>query len=229
MKTTRILILAGIVAAALPVMASAATSANDGYLVDSAGSIVKSGFGECWHTGYWTPALAVDECDAAADKPVAMLPPQPSAKPVSPPPPVPAPARQEVLVSKINFLDAAHFDFDESMLRPEGEAMLDGLVRKLDGATYEAIQVTGHADRFGTDEYNMELSLRRANEVKRYLVSKGIPADRIKVEGKGEMQPVTRPADCSDLTRAKTIACLQPDRRTEVTVVGNKGAAAGKK
>ena len=226
MKTTRILILAGIVAAGLPVMASAAVSANDGYLVDSAGNVVKSGFGACWHTGYWTPAMAVDGCDGVTAKEPPVLPPQSSAKPVPPPPAPPAavPVKQEAVPPpKINFLDAAHFDFDDSMLRPEGEAMLDGLVRELGGATYESIHVVGHADRIGTDEYNMGLSLRRANEVKRYLVSKGIPADRIKVEGKGERQPVTKPADCRGLSSVRTIACLQPDRRTEVTVVGTKG------
>ena len=227
MKTTRILILAGIVAAGLPALASAATSANEGYLVDSSGSIVKSGFGACWHTAYWTPALAVSGCDFVPVKQsLAPVPEEVSALSLLPPT---AAGPKEVPLPKINFLDAAHFNFDEAVLKPEGKEMLDGLVRELGGATYGAIHVIGHADRIGSTEYNQGLSLRRANEAKSYLVSKGIPADRIKVEGKGEMQPVTKPTDCTGLTRARTIACLQPDRRVEVSVAGSKGAAADKK
>lgn len=227
MTATRMLIVVGIIiAAGLSGMASAETPVNDGYLVDSAGNIVKSGYGWCWHTGYWTPAMAVAECDAVAAKDEV----KPSAKvSAMQPPPPPAPRQEKMPPLTINVSGASHFGFDESVLTPDGKVKLDGLVRELDGVMYEVVYVTGHADRIGSTEYNLKLSLRRANEVKSYLVKKGVPADRIKTEGKGEAQPVTKPSDCRGMTKTHAIACLQPDRRTEVAVVGSKVVAAGNK
>jgi OOP family OmpA-OmpF porin len=77
----------------------------------------------------------------------------------------------------------------------------------------------GHADRIGGDAYNMKLSVRRAEGVKNYLVSKGIPANRIYTEGKGKRQPVK---ECKDSNRKALIVCLQPNRRVEVEVVGTR-------
>jgi OOP family OmpA-OmpF porin len=217
MTATRILILVGIIiAAGLPGMASASTPANEGYLMDSTKSIVKNGSGGCWHTIYWTPAMAVAECDAGADKDEVKSSAKASAMQQ------PAPGQEKMLPRKINISQDSLFDFDKSVLKPNGKAMLDGMARELEGATYEAVYVTGHTDRIGSAEYNVKLSLRRANEVKSYLVKKGIPADRIKTEGKGKAQPITKSTDCRGLTSARAIACLQPDRRIEVTVVGNK-------
>jgi OOP family OmpA-OmpF porin len=224
MAATKTLILVVIIAA-LPCMASAATSVNDGYLVDSAESVVKNGYGGCWHTGYWTPAMAVVECDALVHDEI-----KPSPKLTTmPSPPQPAPAQEKMPSLKINISEAAHFDFDKSVLKPEDKAILDSLVRELDGAAYESIYVTGHTDRIGRAEYNMGLSLRRANEVKSYLIKKGIPANRIEVEGRGKLQPVTKPTDCRGITSARSISCLQPDRRTEVTVTVTKGSIASQR
>ena len=105
--------------------------------------------------------------------------------------------------------------------------MLDDFVRQLSGATYDTILATGHADRFGSDQYNQQLSMRRANTVKDYLMSKDILASRIDAEGKGKTQPVTKPGDCKGKKSAKVIACLQPDRRVDVEVNGTKAPAAG--
>ena len=52
------------------------------------------------------------------------------------------------------------------------------------------VEIAGHTDSVGTDEYNMGLSLRRAESVRNYLVDKGIPADRLTIRGYGESQPV---------------------------------------
>jgi len=70
--------------------------------------------------------------------------------------------------------------------------MLDDLVRQLEGATYDTIVATGPADRLGSNKYNQELSERRAEAVKDYLVSKNVPASRVDAEGKGETQAVTK-------------------------------------
>ena len=79
----------------------------------------------------------------------------------------------------------------------------------------------GHADRIGGDAYNQKLSVRRAEAIKAYLVSKGLEANRIYTEGKGEKQPVTGDS-CRRLSGAKLIQCLQPDRRTEIEVIGTR-------
>jgi OOP family OmpA-OmpF porin len=224
MEATKTLILVFIISA-LPCIASAATPVNDGYLVDSAESIVKNGTEGCWHTIFWTPAMAVDGCDTVVKQEEK---PQPKVG-VMTPTPQHAPAQEKMPPLKINISEAAHFNFDKTVLKQEDKAILDSLVRELDGATYEVIHVTGHTDRIGSTEYNIGLSLRRANEVKSYLVKKGIPADRIEVEGRGKLQPVTKPTDCRGMTSARAITCLQPDRRTEVTVTVTKGSIASQR
>lgn len=219
---TRFAIAACAATALLPALAFAQDSMNQGYLVDTSGVIVRSGTGLCWHTSDWTPARAVESCDPTI-KPLAAAPAavEPTAvTPASAPPPTPAAAKP--LPQKLSFSADALFAFDKSVLKPEGKTMLDSLVRQLEGATYDVITVTGHADRFGSNAYNQKLSERRANAVKEYLVSKDIPASRINAEGKGETQPVTKSGDCKGAKSAKVIACLQPDRRVDVEMQGTK-------
>jgi outer membrane protein OmpA-like peptidoglycan-associated protein len=79
------------------------------------------------------------------------------------------------------------------------------------------VLVTGHTDRLGSDAYNQDLSLRRANAVRDYLVFKGVPRDRIETLGMGEKQPVVQ---CDQKDRKALIACLAPNRRVEVEVKG---------
>lgn len=214
---TRFAIAACAATALLPALAFAQDSRNQGYLVDTSGEIVRSGTGLCWHTSDWTPARAVEPCDPTI-KPLAAAPAAVAPAPVPPPPP----AAAKPLPQKMSFSADALFAFDKSVLKPEGKTMLDSLVRQLEGATYDVITVTGHADRFGSNAYNQKLSERRANAVKEYLVSKDIPASRITAEGKGETQPVTKSGDCQGAKSAKVIACLQPDRRVDVDVQGTK-------
>jgi len=86
----------------------------------------------------------------------------------------------------------------------------------------EVIIAVGHTDRIGSDAYNQKLSERRAASVKSYLVSKGVEANRVYTEGKGEKQPVTQPGQCPGAKSAKVIACLQPDRRVDIELIGTK-------
>jgi len=138
---------------------------------------------------------------------------------VTPPPPLPVPARVTQRVS----LDAdALFDFDKATLRPSGRAALDQFLAGIKSITPETITATGHADRFGSAAYNQRLSERRVQTVKSYLVGQNMDANRIHAEGKGETQPVTKPGDCLGAKSAKVIACLQPDRRVDVEVVGTR-------
>lgn len=209
-------------ALALGLMSNLARSQSppdkSGYLVDQRGEVAKSGTGLCWHTGYWTPALAIAECDpdlvprlAAADS----APAKPAAAAAPKPTPVPA-------ASKVTLDADALFDFDKAVLRPEGKASLDAFLEKMKAITPEVIIAVGHADRLGSTEYNQALSERRASTVNNYLQGKGIPANRIHTEGKGESQPATKAEDCKGPKSAKLIACLQPDRRVVIEVVGTR-------
>jgi OOP family OmpA-OmpF porin len=223
------LIFAGVVAALLPGLSHAQDTRNQGYLVDTNGSIVTSATtGLCVRDSDWTPAREaacnpepVRKAVAPAPRVAAVKPPSPRAAPT------PAPAPAKILLQKVNFSADALFAFNKSELKPEGRAMLDDLVRQLKGAQYDDVFVTGHTDRFGTIVYNQKLSERRANAVKNYLVSRDVPADRIKASGKGKTQPVTRAGDCRGGRTAKVFACLQPDRRVDVEVHGTKGPTTG--
>jgi OOP family OmpA-OmpF porin len=185
-----------------------------GYAIDQRGYVAKSGFGLCWRTGYWTPAMAIEECDPdlvkKAEAPKA---------PAAPAAPVAAP---KPAAEKVTLAADALFDFDKAVLRPEGKAKLDDVIAKTKGIKLEVIIAVGHADRFGTDKYNQKLSERRAAAVKDYLVAKGIEANRVYTEGKGKKQPVTKPGQCKGPKSKKVIECLQPDRRVEIEIIGTR-------
>lgn len=195
---------------------------KEGYLVDQRGNVAKSGAGLCWHTGYWTPALAIEECDpdlvkrpvVAAAK-IAQPAPQPVAALVPGPVTKPAAARVKLDADTL-------FDFNKAALRPAGREALDDFVGKSKDINPEIITAVGHADRLGSEGYNQHLSEQRAATVKAYLMSKGIEANRIQTAGKGELQPVTKAGDCLGAKSAKVIACLQPDRRVDIEVVGTR-------
>ena len=186
------------------------------------GVTVKDPFGLCWRTGYWTPAMATKECDPellpkpkeAEAAPVAMAPPAPPAAP---------PAAPMPMEEKVTFSAETLFDFDKANLHSAGKEKLDDLVDKLKAINVETIIDIGHTDRIGSEAYNLKLSKRRAEAVKAYLVSKGVPENRILAEGKGKANPVTKPGECKGhkVTR-KLIKCLQPDRRVEIDVVGTR-------
>jgi OOP family OmpA-OmpF porin len=226
MSVPRTLLLAGAAAAFLPVMAAAQDSKNQGYLVDTYGNGIATTYTTalCVRTSDWTPARSVEPCDRVARAAEAPAPRTVVAAAPTPAPQKPAPAR--AAPRNITFFADMLFAFDKSVLKPEGRAALDTFARDLAGASYNSILTIGHTDRIGSNDYNQRLSMRRAHAVKDYLVSRDIPAHRISAEGRGETQPVTPAGECLGAKNAKTIACLQPDRRVHVEVTGTQGASA---
>jgi OOP family OmpA-OmpF porin len=116
------------------------------------------------------------------------------------------------------------FAFDQAALQSAERLKLALLVEKISGAAFERIDAIGHADRIGTEAYNLALSQRRAEAVKAYLVSRGLDPGAVRTYAKGESEPVTDDG-CVDMgpeTAANSglVACLQLDRRVNVAVVG---------
>ncbi|TMG82334.1 MAG: OmpA family protein [Betaproteobacteria bacterium] len=174
----------------------------------------------CWRTGYWTPAMAIVECEPDLVAKPAPPAPAPVVTP-PPPPPAPAPPPPPAAPQKITLATKALFDFDKAVLKPEGKRSIDvEVVDKLPTVSkIELVLVTGHTDRIGTQAYNQRLSERRANAVRDYLVSRGVARDKIETLGMGKTQPVPGVV-CNQKNMKELIACLAPNRRVEVEVKG---------
>lgn len=157
---------------------------------------------------------------APAPAPVAEPTPAPVVAPVAPAPiVVVVPERR-----RVSFEAESLFGFDKSTLRAEGKAALDGFAKELEGTRFDMITVEGHTDRLGSTAYNQTLSQQRADAVKAYLVASGhVDAAKVSAAGKSESVPATKPEDCKgNKATAQLIACLQPDRRVEIEVVGTR-------
>ena len=191
------------------------------YLIDQRDVVAKSGFGLCWRDGYWTPAAAAaDKAGCECDKD--LLPAETCAPKVAAAPAAAAAAGVKPSGEKITVAADALFDFNKAVLRPAGKAKLDELVSKAKAIKLEVILAVGHTDRIGGDAYNQKLSEKRAAAVKEYLVAKGIEANRVYTEGKGEKQPVTGDKCKGNAKTKALIDCLQPDRRVDIEVIGTK-------
>ena len=193
-------------------LATAAVAQNVDNWRNSSGDAWTNSTGLCWRDANWTPATAAKGCDGAIVAP-APAPAVVAPKAEAPAPKPAAPAPQAPAASKVTYAADAFFDFDKSVLKPAGKAKLDDLVGKVKGINLEVIIAVGHTDSVGSDAYNQKLSVRRAESVKAYLVSKGIEKNRIYTEGKGEKQPV---AD------NKTKEGRAKNRRVEIEVVGTR-------
>jgi OOP family OmpA-OmpF porin len=198
------------------VLAAGAAQAQTDYL-SAGGQPVKSAGGECWRTASWTPDVASLECDpliASRPLPVAQA-------------PVPeAPRLEGPATQRVTFATEVLFDFDGAELRPDGRKVLDDLAQKLLASKLDSVAAVAHADRVGEAEYNERLSARRAAAIHAYLMEKGVPGTLMRVEARGEREPLTAerchamgPESRQNL---ELIACLQPDRRVEIEVAGQR-------
>src|SRR5512133_2597884 len=184
--------------------------------VGSKGDVDMLSVGLVYRFGAKTPAprAAAREVVAAAPAPMPVMTPPPR-------PPAPVAVIAPPAPRKVTFSADSLFDFDKAVVKPAGKQELDKFAADLRGASYDMIAVTGHSDRIGAHAYNQQLSVRRAEAVKAYLIEAGIPAGKIAASGKDGSDPVTKPGDCKgEKKTAQLIACLQPDRRVEVEVSG---------
>jgi OOP family OmpA-OmpF porin len=206
------LIAAGVALSAMPFTASAQQSKQGYWTQPSTNLIWRNASGQCWRAGSWTPAQAVCECDKDLMPASACGAPTPP-----PPPPAAAPAKPAAkpapVAEKVTLAADVLFDFDKAVLKNEGKSKLDDLAAKVKAINLEVVIAIGHTDSVGADAYNQKLSVRRAESVKSYLVSKGVEPNRIYTEGKGEKQPVAS---------NKTADGRQKNRRVEIEVIGTR-------
>ncbi len=153
--------------------------ANEAYVGDSSKHYILDSSGNCVRTSSWSKETATKECNPELFPEVVEAPPAP--------PPPPQPVYEKVTISA-----TALFDFNKATLKPEGKTALHDLDERIKakGAQVVDIDVIGHTDSVGPEEYNMGLSVRRATSVKDYMVSEGIDAGIIDVSGQGESNPV---------------------------------------
>jgi OOP family OmpA-OmpF porin len=88
-----------------------------------------------------------------------------------------------------------YFDFDKSVINPAGQAVINDVLADAAKHAPSSVSVTGHTDRAGPEDYNMALSLRRADAVRSSLIAGGVAADKITVAGRGESEPAVPTAD----------------------------------
>lgn len=110
----------------------------------------------------------------------------------------------------LNMPDNITFDFDSSTLKPQFYPVLNNLARTLGEYNQTIIEVAGHTDSRGTDQYNQALSVRRADAVGNYLMGQGVMRDRFIITGAGESRPIA--SNDTDAGRAQ-------NRRVEITLV----------
>ncbi len=196
-QTGQMLLLAGLA------MGSGLGYAATGYVDDSQATVVRTGYGDCLRTQRWSVPNAIAECDpeivAARDK-------------------VDVAAVEVVVRTErrpIRLESDTLFGFDSADLTDNGKASLDAMLSNITAAQLQEkkIQVNGYTDRIGSDDYNLELSKRRAAVVHDYLVSKGVVPTFIEMQGFGNNNPVV---GCAGERGAALINCLAPNRRTEI-------------
>ena len=224
----------GLAFAALSGIATAQNlpAADSSFVTENGGAVLMTASGLCVHTASGPAAPSSPQCDPNYRAPVVAqyVAPAPAEQPAprapavvqAPAPIVVAAIKPAPVMIKVSVNADTLFDFDKSVLRPAGRDSLDAFVGSIKDINPEVISAVGHTDRLGTDSYNQRLSEQRVAAVRDYLMTKGIASNRIHTEGKGETQPMTKAGDCKGGKNTSVIACLQPDRRVDLDVVGTR-------
>jgi OOP family OmpA-OmpF porin len=197
MKPFRVSLIAGAMT-----MTGFAFAAAPGYVISDRGEVARSGTGECVRSSQWTPLDATVQCDPDITTSFAPVQLEPIEE-----------AQAQAPMSRITLDTDTTFAFDSAELTDQGKQKLDEIVDASRNAERMQVQVAGHTDRIGPEDYNQDLSLRRAEAVKEYLVSEGIPEESISVAALGESNPIVQ---CEGMSGDTLIQCLQPNRRSEV-------------
>lgn len=213
-----------VLVALMPILGMANVQAQNtgAYVTDTSGRVVKSGHGLCWRTSSWTPETAIKECDPDLFVVKQELPPVRQEVIILPevkPQPRVEPQVETILIQQVpvTVVLKTFFNFDRFDLSNESRNRLRDVAEKIEQFDVEVIYLRGHADRIGTDQYNQRLSQRRANVVRNELIRLGVDPAKIQVEAFGESEPVV---ECAGKTSARVIACLAPNRRVEIEVMG---------
>jgi OOP family OmpA-OmpF porin len=167
--------------------------------VTADGSLIRTGDGQCWRTGYWTADTASEACESQ---------------------PLPAATTEMLLSAEILFA------FNDDRMSGDALKRLDGLAQKMVAMDIEKVTAVAHADSLGSSDYNQLLSARRLWAVRDYFAAKGVAEEQFLLEAKGDRDRVS-PTACDALgvqngSKAKRIACLQADRRVKVEVIGRQ-------
>lgn len=184
---------------------SAQAAVSPGYVYDASGKVVRDSNGKCVLTSSWNKDNATKECHPELFPEPKAAEPAPKAV-VVPPPPPPTP---KVMV----FDAAALFAVDKSDLTPAGKEKIKEYREqaRAEMSSAKTVKITGHTDSTGKPDYNQQLSQKRAEAVRDYLISLGADASKMEVAGMGETQPI---AD------NKTAEGRAKNRRVEVEVTG---------
>ncbi len=195
--------LAAIVSGVLFTTAALAGGVGDSYVGAKKDQYLKDSSGDCVRTSRWKKEDMTVECGA---EPVV------EAKKAPPPPPPPPPPAEPVY-EKTTLSAGALFDFNSATLKADGKKAIEAVAENIrsKGASVVDIDIIGHTDSVGSEEYNQQLSVRRATAVRDYIVSNypKVDASLIDVSGKGESSPI---AD------NKTAEGRAQNRRVEVNV-----------
>lgn len=172
---------------------------NEAFVGDSRSVVVRDGAGDCVRTSSWSEDKKIIGCGAEPA-------PEPVAEPAPPPP--------EVVTERVSLSAAALFAHDSSVFHRDAQPQLDEFANRVKAlSSLKSVNIVGHTDSTGTEEYNQALSERRAASIKNYLIEQGVDANIITTSGMGESQPIATNATAEG--RAQ-------NRRVEATFTGTK-------
>ncbi len=123
--------------------------------------------------------------------------------------------RQQNEILKLTMSSEVSFDFNAATIKPTFHTPLNKIADIMSRYPQTQIVVVGHTDSVGSEQYNLELSLRRANAVADYLIMRGVATERMGTEGRGETEPIAS---------NDTVTGRAQNRRVEIFVVPNKDA-----